>query len=205
VIAHTDAVAAFTMRLPPDWLVLDVEGERIPVAVNRLLAQAEARDPAVAAHRGQLERRIRSVLRGAREQRVGFCAMLVAWVDGLPVTADLTVGVRDAAGDDAAVIAAQLRGRMRAEVSVLDGLEIGPVVRAKFRQRAGESSARQPAEAAVWQYFIPEPDGRKVAVLTAASSVLALEDEFGDYFDAIVASFSFEPATRRFGGDHELD
>ena len=187
----------FELRLPPDWMVLETEGERIPVQLARLLDDAEQRDPAVQAHRGMVEKQLRAVLRNVRSQDLSFCAMLATVVeDVLPMYATLTGALRGRSGsNDVASILSELQRKQHGNVK---RIPIGELVgvRAAFRTTVSDEAMGQPIEAAVWQYFIPSgnTDGGadRVAVLTASTPMLMLEQQFGELFDAIVATFRFK-------------
>lgn len=182
----------FGLSLPPDWMVLDTEGERIPAQITRLLDEAEQRDSAVAAHRGMIEKQLRAVLRSVRAQDLSFCAMLATVVeDVLPMYATLTGALRGRAGsNDPSAILAELQRKHHGDVRRIPVGEIVGV-RAAFRTTVSDEALGQPIEAAVWQYFIPSGQGDRVAVLTASTPMLALEQQFGELFDAIVATFRF--------------
>lgn len=187
----------FAVSLPADWMVLDTEGERIPAQISRLLDQAEQSDPGVRAHRGVIERQLRAVLRSVRAQDLSFCAMLATVVeDVLPMYATLTGALRSRSGsNDSAAILADLQ---RKKHSNARRIPVGELVgvRAAFRTTVSDEAVGQPIEAAVWQYFIPSEAGDRVAVLTASTPMLLLEQQFGELFDAIVATFRFSsPAT----------
>lgn len=184
---------SFLLTLPPDWLVLDLESERIPVQVERLIEAAAGRDAGVAAHRGQIERQIRSVLREARTRDLSFCAMLATVIDDvLPMTATLTVSLRAAPdGADVNAIIGDLRRRPNAVVGEFLVPAVGPSVRAVYREVVEDLAASGPVEAAVCQYFVPAPRGSKVAVITAATPTLPLADHFAALFDEVAATFEF--------------
>ena len=152
----------FEVRLPPDWMVLDTEGERIPAQITRLLDEAEQRDPAVQAHRGMIEKQLRAVLRSVRAQDLSFCAMLATVVeDVLPMYATLTGALRSrSGGNDVSSILTELQRKQHSNVR---RIPIGELVgvRAAFRTTVSDEAVGQPIEAAVWQYFIPsEPTGQ---------------------------------------------
>lgn len=184
----------FSVALPPDWLVLDVAGERIPAQVERLLDEAVRRDEGVRAHRGMIERQIRSVLRNVRSQDLSFCAMLATVIDDvLPMYATITGTLRshsDAA--ELSEIAAELQRDSSTTVSRCKAGD-RTAVRAQRRTSISDEVIGAPVEAAVWQYFIPSGVRGQVAILTAATPVLALEEHFGELFDAIIGTFSFTP------------
>ena len=190
----------FSIVLPPDWLVLDLDGERIPVQVERLLTEAAGRDHGLAAHRGMLERQIRTALREVRAGELSLCAMLSRVVDDvLPLSATLTVALRDAPADAGAVVS-QLRRLPGARVGEFTVPAVGAAVRAVYRSTAGQATPGSPlVEAAVCQYFIPAPRGSRVAVITAATPVLVLAEQFEGLFDEVARSFAFEPDADRAG------
>ncbi len=83
-----------------------------------------------------------------------------------------------------------LQRRPGAAVSRVELVGAGPAVRAVFRDRASHARTEDPVEASVVQYFIPaRPD--TVAVITCATPVLVLAEEFAELFDAIADSFQF--------------
>ncbi|MEO6702234.1 MAG: hypothetical protein ABIP57_12160 [Jatrophihabitantaceae bacterium] len=184
--------AEFTLALPPDWLVLDLAAGRIPAELDRLLDEAVRRDHAVLAHRGMIERQLRSVLRSVRAQDLSFCAVLATVVaDILPMYATLTGTLRS--GDstvELAEITADLQRRPDVAVSRFQAGEHS-AIRAQRRTAISDQVVGVPIEAAVWQYFIAGPAAGQVAILTGATPVLALAEQFGELFDAIVAGFAF--------------
>jgi len=185
----------FSLSLPADWLVLDTEGERIPVQIGQLLDEAEQRDAGVKAHRGMIEKQLRAVLRSVRAQDLSFCAMLATVVeDVLPMYATLTGALRGrSGGNDVTAILAELQRKHHGNVR---RIPIGDLVgvRAAFRTTASDESLAKPVEAAVWQYFIPSRQGDRVAVLTGSTPMLMLEQQFGELFDAMVGTFRFTDA-----------
>ncbi len=182
----------FSLSLPPGWMVLETEGERIPVQLARLLDEAVRRDPAVQAHRGMIEKQLRASLRSVQVQDLSFCAMLATVVgDVLPMYATLTGVVRRRAeGNDVTSILSELQRKHHTNVG---RVPIGDLtgVRAAFRTTVSEESVGQPVDAAVFQYFIPSGQEDRVAVLTASTPLLVLERQFGDLFDAIIGTFRF--------------
>jgi hypothetical protein len=182
----------FQLRLPPDWMVLETAGERIPSQLTRLLDRAVERDPGVAAHRGMIEKQLRSVLRTVRSQDLSFCAMLATVVaDVLPMYATLTGALRSSAGgNDLTAIATEVQRKPGVSVSRCAAGQL-TALRACYRSTVNDESAGRPIEAAVWQYFVPSPEGNRVAVLTGATPVLPLEVQFGELFDAVIETFEF--------------
>jgi hypothetical protein len=185
----------FTLNLPPDWMILDLEGDRIPIQVERLMIEAAQRDPNVAAHRGALEKQVRSALREVRSSELSFCAMLSRVIDDvLPMSATITVALRNVPAD-AGDMVSQLHRLPGARVTQFDLPSVGSIVKVAHRSTANSGVLEStPIEAAVVQYFIPTPRGSRMAVITAATPVLPLADHFESLFDEIARSFAFEPA-----------
>ncbi len=197
---------AYWLNLPDGWLRLETTGERIPVQVQRLLDEAIAREPAAGAHRGQIERQLTSALRTARSRELAFAAMLATFTpNGLPIAASLTITVHKApTGSDVSQILSGVGAGPDAsarENSLFELPFVGNVVRSAFRDRVAiDDAARgEPtvADIAVWQYFIPEPSGRTVVVVTGATPTLPMTEVFGRLFDAVASTFQFvdDPTT----------
>ncbi|AZI58831.1 hypothetical protein EH165_12475 [Nakamurella antarctica] len=182
----------FSLRLPPDWFVLDMKSDRVPAQVQRLVDEAVLRDPGVAAHRGRVESQVRSAMRRARAANLSFCAVLSTWVDDvLPLAASLTASVQSVRGSEREVLAEHLQRRKGALVETVEH-RVGPVVRSSFVDVIADPAlGGAAAKSAVWQYFFAVPERGGLVVVTAASPVLELREQFGSLFDAIVESFRF--------------
>ncbi|AZI57425.1 hypothetical protein EH165_03875 [Nakamurella antarctica] len=184
----------FSVWLPDDWWLFDLESDRISDQVERLLNQTAAIDPAVAAHRGKLEKLVRDSLRTARGQDLTFMAMWGTWSEDLPIVANLTVAMVDRpSGDDSAVLMSQLTRKAKAKVEVVRLTDIdAAVVHSRYRDVGTHPQYGGKFESAVWQWFIPTPDDRGFAVVTASTPSVILENDFNELFGEIVDSFTFE-------------
>jgi hypothetical protein len=185
-------------------MVLDTspDARRITAQVTQLLDEALPRDPRVAEHRGFIERQLREALRQARAQQLDFCALLATVIDDvLPMLATFTIAQRTIGhGSSLVALLEDLQRQPHVEVSVVSVAGVGDVVRAQFRKTLNDSQftgARPPSgaparvEAAVWQYFVPTPRRRHLAIVTAATPLLQLVDSFSDLFDAVMHTFRF--------------
>jgi hypothetical protein len=188
------AEIAFSIRLPEDWLPLDLEGDRIPVQVERLVATAAAADPAIDRHRSVIEKQIREALREARAADLSFCAVLAKVIDDvLPLAASFTIALRNPPAD-AGDLLTGVRRIPNAIVGEFEIPDVGTVARARYVTRSPSGSlGNQPVDVSVTQYFVRPPRGRRIAIITASTPVLVLADEFAELFDSMVRTFAFEP------------
>jgi hypothetical protein len=184
----------YWMNLPEGWIPLDLDsGERIPVQVERLIAERAAADPAVAVHRGQIERQIAGALRAARVRQLSFAAMLATFTStGLPVAASLALTRhRRPDGASAGDILADLESQRGKTASMLELPDVGPIVRCSYLDRLPIEGRTEVAEFAIFQYYLPVPGGRDLVVATGATPTLPMTEIFGQLFDAILSTFQF--------------
>jgi hypothetical protein len=185
----------FAVILPDNWLPLELAGgERIAAQVESLLTRGAALDAAYRSHRGLLERQIRAVLRGVRQQDVAFAAMHATVVDDvLPVLATMTVAVRDAAGAGLAGMLDIYGAKPGYLVDVVGLRWAGDAVRLQFTDRVADPSSGVTVEAVMFQWLIPVPGDTRVTMVTFASpnTEPVLVDGMADLFAAIADTFEY--------------
>ncbi|MDQ2836248.1 MAG: hypothetical protein M3Y42_14170 [Actinomycetota bacterium] len=191
---------AFWMNLPDGWSVLDLDSKQAPAQVRVLMDEAEQRDGSFAQYRAPLEKQLVMMIRSARSSDVSFAAILATRADGgLPVAGSISVSLHDAPeAADADRILSEIDHEEGRSNSVIELPHVGRVVRSAYLQKlnpsgqqSNPSGQQSNAETAVFQYFIPVPDGRRIAVVTCVTPTLPLLELFGDLYDAILSTFQF--------------
>ena len=193
--AATKPKLGFWMNLPDGWIPLDPSSERVPDQVARILDSRADTDPHLSAHRGNVERQLTAALKAARTRDLVFGAILATFTrDGFPIAASLAVTRHTAptAAEAGAILEGLGTDGAKAN-TLLDTPFAGTVVRSAYRERVAASDAphAESTEVAVFQYFLPTPDRRRVLVATGATPTLPMADVFGTLFDAMVSTFQF--------------
>jgi hypothetical protein len=185
----------FAVILPDNWQPLELAGgDRIAAQVESLLIRGAALDAAYRSHRGLLERQIRAVLRGIRQQDVAFAALHATVVDDvLPVLATMTVAVRDVAGAGLAGLLDTYATQRGYVVDVVGLRWAGDAVRLQFTDRVVDPSSGVVVEAVVFQWLIPVSGDSRVTIVTFASpnTEPVLVDCMADLFAAIADTFEY--------------
>ncbi len=184
---------AFWMNLPDGWSVLDLDSTDVPEQVRQLMDEAERRDASFSQYRATLDKQLKTMIRSARSSDVAFAAILATFADGgLPVSASISVSLHDAPeAADADKILSEMGSETGRSTSVLELPYVGRVVRSAYLQKLNTTSHQGNAETAIFQYFIPVPGGRRIAVVTGVTPTLPLIEIFGDLYDAVLSTFQF--------------
>jgi len=191
------AVSTIRLRTPAAWIDLELDpGKRAASIASVVERRAE----------GDRER-VRAMLEAAGADAAGqgavFASLYSDTVAGKAVSASLVVAVVDAEPDDepgpepsesaalglaiAQGLAADFRdGGADGQVRALDA---GPAARVRSRQRIGDGERESPVD--VLQYFVPFPQGDRLAVLTFSTPNVGLADAFAEVFDAIAGTLQW--------------
>lgn len=192
------------LRTPAAWWDLDLDPATKASSIDQLLAQRS---------RGRADA-LRAALAAATEdaiqQRAVFASLYSDTVEGKTMSASLVVSVVDAVGDgdgesdgDPAgltgirlEIAEDLVAEFRTDGAAAEvrTLEAGPAARVRRRQpveTGPDPSSGRRAEVDTLQYFVPFPDGDRLAVMTFSTPNLGLADAFAELFDAIASTLQW--------------
>jgi hypothetical protein len=152
--------------------------------------------------RDQAIRLMKQVRDASAEVGIIFAAAMFEVIDGVPVTASVTVSVapfpNEDDGDGLEVMAETLRTRLeggeRVEDASIADLPAGRAVRTREVQESPEPAADGGHSATFCvQYLLPIVADRSLVAMTFSTPVLVLSDEFEVLFEAIASSLKISP------------
>lgn len=188
----------WVLLLPPGWIRLPTAAAEGRRAVRALLDRRLRHLPRdeIAAGRRTMERELREYLAEARDAGASDVYAQFDLIQGMPVSAGLTVARVSIAGDDQTLL--------QALTAVLgaagDVIESGPTSagglpalrrRRRFVRALADGSPPLPQTAVDW--VIPLPDSDDVLVLAFATSTDQVADALVTLFDAIAESLEITP------------
>jgi hypothetical protein len=196
----------FRIRVPDEWLRLDLDPDTSPGWVERFLDDRIATHPEAAPHRGHLRQVMRTLIGQQRDAEVFFCAILtgpghrpsdilsasltLAWRKLPRAASHLDVDALVALYADAPADDGEDPTARRVEPVELPA---GPAARLRTTALAPipETSRRQ--RVAVSQHFVPVPGTDWLGVLTVTTPNLGLTEVFDDLADRVAESLEFDP------------
>jgi hypothetical protein len=200
VTQPTDEYRTIVLRVPGAWIEVDLDPATTTGSIGRIVDERAQGD------RGMLRAKLESATAEAVAQGAVYAALFFDSVGGRAVSASLLVSVIDAKGDEEAVSDPTELAGIRlaiaqgvcsefgeAEVE-LRTLGAGPAARVRTRQPVGERGSGSGPEVEVLQYFIPFPQGDRLAVLTFSTPNVSLGDAFTQVFDAIAGTLQWTPS-----------
>lgn len=198
------AVPSIRLRTPAAWVDLDLDPTTRAASIAAMVEEKAAGD----------RERIRAMLDSAAGDAAGegavFASLFSDTVAGKAVSASLVVSVVDADSDEAAggvgpglsadtaelqeirlAIAEDLAADFHegGAESELRALEAGPA--ARVRSRIAVEDDQEPTTVDLVQYFVPFPNGDRLAVLSFSTPNVSLADAFGEVFDAIASTLQW--------------
>lgn len=195
-VAETTGPTSYAIALPEGWFRLDLDPATQRASVEALVEDRVARSPGLAPRRRELRRMLLAEARAAAEAGAVDAAMLSEVVEGLAVTAALTVSLLDAPTSTDGTGAATLMTGLAASwgrggaVSRVE-LPNGPAVRLRASQTLPGHQDGEHRVVETVQFFVPTPSEDLFAVLSFSTSTLEVVEELVLFFDAIAATFGW--------------
>lgn len=201
---NPEASLGLRLKTPGPWMDLDLRPGSVGAAIQQVIAKRE-REKAP-----ELTALLETAAQDATLRGGLFASLFSEALAGQAVSASLIVSVVDAdseiesaldSADEGALRLALVQG-LTAELSG-DGidtqvrvLEAGPAARVRTRLPV-DGSPRAPGTAHATevdslQYFVPFPDGNRLAVLSFSTPNVALADAFAEVFDAIAGTLRWQ-------------
>lgn len=194
-VAEVAGPTSYALALPEGWVRLDLDPTTQQTSVEALVEERVRRSPELAPRRRQIRRTLLAEARAATEAGAVDAALLSEVIEGLPVTAALTVSLLDAppsgGGSGVAALMAGLAGTGGSAGAVSrEKLPHGPAVRLRMSQALpGPGGTRREVETV--QFFVPTPAQDLFAVLSFSTPTPEVVEELVLFFDAIAATFGW--------------
>jgi hypothetical protein len=185
------ASVGFSLTVPRDWYELDLMPATRDASLKALVYEQTRQVPELRAMRADIVRLVREFAVRAHEAGAVYCACFVTPTDAGPVTGSMTVTVVDPPpgpdGPELDRLLDLLSTPGGPTVAVADLKHVGQVARTYGVEDVPLPEGGS-VRSVVMQTFVPLGDGR-VALVTASSPVLWLEESLLDLFDAVTSTF----------------
>lgn len=198
------ATAGFSLAVPRSWFEIDLRPSTRDASIAALVDTRVRDVPALADQRAAVVRLLRTVAREAERAGAVYCAAMAEPVDGLGLTASVTVSLLDAGAGgvvprDARGIAASLRAKAARgpddtwrTVRLVDLPGAGPAARATGVEDVDLPERGGWVRCVTMETLVPVPGAPgRVALVACSSPSLHLAEAMHDLFDAVSSTFTF--------------
>ncbi|MFG2312358.1 hypothetical protein ACGFS9_27370 [Streptomyces sp. NPDC048566] len=206
-LERRDISTGFSLAVPDSWWEFDIRPEGRDATIRALVDERVREVPDLAPHRSDLATLLRGMAKDAHDSGAVYMGCMAENLDGVPLSATITVSVVGADGKQGATLSTDPRdiaGGLRTitprregdawrTVTIVDLPDVGLAARTFGVEDVPVAQGdTRTLRMVLTQTYIPVPGtADRIVLVSGASPVLDLAEAFHDIFDAVTGTFRF--------------
>lgn len=201
ISASKRSTTGFALTVPESWFEIELRPAFRDDAIRALVYERTQQQPELREHRATIVRILREFAERAWESGALYCGCFVQPTLEGPITGSVTVTIIDAppgdtASDRVTAVLDALAPAGSVAVKQTPNLTIAMLPAAgeaarSYGQETVELADGQSLRTIAMQTFVPIPESSGLALISASSPVLWMDEELLDLFDAVTGTFTF--------------